>query len=265
MRGKKGIIVISAILCLAFLGSCSTETGSQLPELVIGYDDYRPYCYFDGDGEPAGISMELAIEACRRMGYEPVFKEIPWEEKEKYLEDGEIDCIWGCFSMNGIEDAYSWVGPYMYGRQVVAVLEDSNIYSLSDLEGKKIAVKSGTQPERIFLARTDGRIPQVKELYCLTDVDEVATALRGNYVDACAGYVATLIDLLEKGDVSYRFLEEDLMFSKLGVAFAKDSNSGVQEELVSVLRQMQEDGTTGQILESYGLDVEKALGGVNIE
>ncbi|MCQ4775904.1 amino acid ABC transporter substrate-binding protein, partial [Lacrimispora saccharolytica] len=71
----------------------------------------------------------------------------------------EIDCIMGCFSMEGRLDDYRWAGPYIASRQVVAVYESSDIYKLSDLEGKNLAVHSTTIPEVIFLNRTDERIP----------------------------------------------------------------------------------------------------------
>ena len=261
---KKLFILISLIFVVLLPCGCAGRSEPVLPKLVIGYDDYRPFCYLGEDGETAGITMEIAKEACRRMGYEPVFVEIEWDKKDAYLERGEIDCIWGCFSMNGLEDDYSWVGPYMNGRQVVAVLKSSNLKSVSDLEGKRVAVKAGTQPESIFLGETDARIPQVQVVYSLTDVDEVVTALRNDYVDACAGYSAALIYFLEKADVQYRFLSEDLLHSRLGVAFMKGSNEKFRKELGSVLREMQEDGTTKQILEMHGLDADKALEGIGI-
>ena len=43
--------------------------------------------------------------------------------KIKTLENKEIDCLWGCFSMDGRENDYKWAGPYMVSRQVVAVNE----------------------------------------------------------------------------------------------------------------------------------------------
>ena len=65
--------------------------------------------YKDTDGEFMGIDVEIATEALHRMGYEPEFKLIVWENKNKLLEDGELDCIWGCFSMNGREDKYGLI------------------------------------------------------------------------------------------------------------------------------------------------------------
>ena len=55
-------------------------------------------------------------------------------------------------------DDYRWAGPYIASRQVVAVNENSDIYKLSDLEGKNLAVQSTTKLEGIFLNRTDERI-----------------------------------------------------------------------------------------------------------
>ena len=81
--------------------------------------------------------------------------QINWEKKKELVESGEIDCIMGCFSMEGRLDDYRWAGPYIASRQVVAVNENSDIYKLSDLEGKNLAVQSTTKPEGIFLNRTD--------------------------------------------------------------------------------------------------------------
>ena len=60
MGKKKLFLVINMILIMLFSGGCGRQTEQALPKLVIGYDDYRPYCYYDEDGEPAGIAMEIA-------------------------------------------------------------------------------------------------------------------------------------------------------------------------------------------------------------
>ena len=52
--------------------------------------------------------------------------------------------------MEGRLDDYRWAGPYIASRQVVAVNENSDIYKLSDLEGKNLAVQSITKPEASF-------------------------------------------------------------------------------------------------------------------
>ena len=132
------------VLCALVLCGCGRqEQDEPLPKLVIGSDNYEPYFYLDEGGSFAGIDVEIATEACRRMGYEPEFQKIAWQFKDILLEQGTVDCLWGCFSMTGREDRYQWAGPYMYSRQVMVVRSDSGIYRLSDLNGKRIAVQNG--------------------------------------------------------------------------------------------------------------------------
>ncbi|RHV66516.1 hypothetical protein DXB18_07400 [Clostridium sp. OM02-18AC] len=65
---------------------------------------------------------------------------IPWSEKNQYLADGTIDCIWSCYSMNDREADYQWAGPYLYSRQVIAVSTESAVQTFADLADKKIGV-----------------------------------------------------------------------------------------------------------------------------
>ena len=82
------------------------EVGEELPELIIGSDNYEPYNYLDDDGKPVGIDVELAEAVCEQLGYTPVFQYIVWDKKDEYLDNGKVDCLWGSFTMNGREDEH---------------------------------------------------------------------------------------------------------------------------------------------------------------
>lgn len=264
MKAKK---VLTFLLTIALVGSLCACDGSQdeKPKFIIGSDEYAPYSYTDETGEPAGLDVELALAACARMGYEPVFRKIDWDSRDELLEGGGIDCLWSCYAMDGREDAYDWVGPYMRSRQLVAVLEESPIQHLSDLEGKAVAVRVGAKAEGLFLRRDDPAIPQVSTVFSLNSMIEVVTALRNGYVSAIAGYGAALRQGLADGGVGYRFLEEELGHVDLGIAFAKDSDPVLRQKLNQALKEMQDDGTTAEILSGHVIDTEKALWGIRYE
>ena len=80
----------------------------------------------DNNGDITGLDVDIAEEAFRRMGYRAEFTTIDWEQKTKLVDNGEIDCIWDCFSMDGRENDYQWAGPYLVSRQVIAVSEQSS-------------------------------------------------------------------------------------------------------------------------------------------
>lgn len=151
----------------------NTDIEETAPKIVIGSDIYEPYLYRDEYGEFEGIDVEIATEALKRMGYAPEFKVIVWENKKDYLADGEIDCLWGCFSMNGREEEYQWAGPYLYSRQMAVVRQDSVITELNDLVGKMVAVQETSKAEEYFLHSTDSNVPEVKLVYCFSSMDEV--------------------------------------------------------------------------------------------
>ncbi|MFR4023924.1 MAG: substrate-binding periplasmic protein [[Eubacterium] siraeum] len=194
---------------------------------------YEPYNFSDKNGNPAGIDVEIASEAFLRMGYKAQFKNIVWDEKDEMLTDGKVDCLRGCFSMNGRRRQVPMGRTlHMNSRQAVAVRADSNIYALSDLSGKRVAVQSSSKPEEMLSQKSDD-IPQVSGLYCFVRTEYIFAALRKNYVDAVAGHEYMLRVFINESDNKYRLLDESLLLSKLGIAFAKDNDSALPEKLES--------------------------------
>lgn len=240
-------IVWVLLLCLLLCGCQGNDIESK-GDIVIGSDQFEPFSYFD-NGEMKGIDVELAREAFKRMGYTPVFKQIEWQKKDEYLNRGDIDCIWGCFSMNGREDLYDWVGPYVYSRQVIAVKSDSDIYTLTDLKDKIVAVQATGKAEQAFLSNDE--LKHVRYLYTFSTMNEVFTCLSRGYVDAIAGHEASLKTLIND---DCRCLDESIMVSKVGIAFKKGYDEDFLSLLTKTLGDMLSDGTIKRIVEAYGFD-----------
>ena len=248
-----GCTLLAASAALGGLTACggTDAKNSDLPQILIGSDTYPPYIYLNNDGTPAGIDVEIATEAFRRMGYAARFEVIDWEQKTALVESGAIDCIWGCFSMQGRETLYRWAGPYMVSRQVVAVNADSSIQSLSDLAGKTVMVQSTSKPESIFLSGSDPRIPQTVEVFSIEDRSVQYAMLACGYVDAIAAHETAILQYMKDNNAAFRILEEPLLVTGLGVAFAKNDSRGLDLQLNDTFAQMREDGTLERIVGKY--------------
>ena len=248
-----GCTLLAASTALGGLTACggTDAKNSDLPQILIGSDTYPPYIYLNNDGTPAGIDVEIATEAFRRMGYAARFEVIDWEQKTALVESGAIDCIWGCFSMQGRETLYQWAGPYMVSRQVVAVNADSSIQSLSDLAGKTVMVQSTSKPEGIFLSGSDPRIPQAVEVFSIEDRSVQYAMLACGYVDAIAAHETAILQYMKDNNAVFRILEEPLLVTGLGVAFAKNDSRGLDHQLNDTFAQMREDGTLERIVGKY--------------
>ena len=248
-----GCTLLAASAALGSLTACgeTDAKNSSLPQIIVGSDTYPPYIYLNNDGIPAGIDVEIATEAFRRMGYAARFEPIDWEQKTALVESGTIDCIWGCFSMQGRETLYQWAGPYMVSRQVVAVNADSSIQSLSDLAGRTVAVQTTGKPEELFLSGSDPRIPQAVEVFSTEDRSVQYAMLACGYVDAIAAHETAILQYMKDNNAVFRILEEPLLVTGLGVAFAKNDSRGLDHQLNDTFAQMREDGTLERIVGKY--------------
>lgn len=257
---RRTFLKVCAAAAAAGLTACGkTQAAAALPELTVGSDNYPPFIYLNNDSTPTGIDVDIATEAFARMGYAVRFEIIDWEQKTKLVESGAIDCIWSCFSMDGRKQLYRWVGPYMVSRQVVAVNADSGIETLADLAGKTMMVQSTTKPEEIFLAGTDPRVPQFGELLSAEDRSVQYAMLNCGYVDAIAAHEAAILRYMQDCNANFRILEEPLLVTGIGVAFALNDTRGLDEKLTETFAAMRADGTMKQIVGKYLPDPEKYL------
>ena len=149
----------------------------------------------------------------------------------------------------------------MYSRQMVVVRAESEIRTLQDLKGKRIAVQATTKAEDLFLHNIESDLPQAEQVNCFSSSIELYAALRKNYADAIAGHEAMLGSLIQDGKGAYRMLEESPYKSELGIAFKKGTHEELAEKLTEKLTEMQSEGITEKIVTKYGLDADETLPG----
>ncbi len=258
-------LLVLLAACAALLSACavgeSPSADGEFPRLVIASDDYEPYYYINDNGERAGVDVDLAREACRRLGLEPQFISVAWENKQTALENGEADCIWGCFTMTGREEKYTWAGPYLDSSQRVMVRQSSGMAELWEIAGCRVAVQTTGKAEEALLAAPDNGLPEVGHIYSFSSMEQVYACLRKGYADAIAGHEGALLALRSTAPEEYVILPGSIYSSQLGVAFAKGTHEELAARLNAVLEEMQADGTVAAIAQSYGLSAGSLPGG----
>ena len=210
--------LLGLLLLLLALGA--SALAMERNTIIIGCDMYAPYTYKDSTGEFVGVDVDFARAAFGRLGYDVQFREIVWENKQSYLDSGEIDCLWSCFTMTGRGEAYTWAGPYLYSRQVAMVRADSDYTELSQLSGKRAAVQASTTAESVLLRHESANVPVMEQVLCFSTLGEAAAALRKNYVDVVVAHEYAIHNLVENSPDIYREMERSLYVNELGVAMA---------------------------------------------
>lgn len=250
---KKAVASVLAVatLALAFAG-CGKKDNKKF---IVGFDsEFPPMGYVDNSGAYVGFDLDLAKEAAKRMGREFVAQPINWDAKDQELASGNIDCIWNGFTISGREDGYTWTKPYMANYQVVVVKEGSDIASLADLAGKKVAV----QKDSSGLAALEENAALTATFGELIEMDSYLNAmmeLEQGSVDAIVmDEIVARYEITTSGK-AFAVLDETVAEEEYGVGFFL-GNTALRDEVQKTMDEMAADGTMATISNKwFGKDV----------
>lgn len=247
------------------LCSCKNETiiddDDNRSIVTIGSSDYPPFMDLDNNGNPTGIDVDILEEAFDRIGYDIQFVTISWENKDDLLKSKDIDCVTGGFTINGRENDYLWIGPYMNSNQVIVVNKGSGIDSLNDLNGKTIAVQSSGTAEKILLERSISNIPEDIQILSYEDNMLIFAALNSNYIDAFVADEPVIVQYMKDYETNFVILDEPLINASVGTAFALDGDVELCQKVNDAIDEMKKDGTLQEIIENYLDDASRYIEG----
>lgn len=265
---KRGFMLLAVLMTAIFLTSCGDKSEEvqhskqkNQKHIVIGYDLYEPYAYIDEKGNMTGSDIEIAKEAFKRMGYQPVFKKIIWGNQKELLKNQKVDCLWCGFSIDGREKEYQWTRPYLKCDQKVLVRSDSGIKKLSDLNGKNIAVQVDTKAEEYFLKKQSTGELSVEQISTYKNLMDAVAAFNKGYADAVVAHDEALRYYIKDNKKAYYFLDKPIMQTKIGVAFNLNYDKQIVAKLSDTLEDMIQDGTIKKIVKKYGIDSRQLVEG----
>lgn len=265
-----GIIVVVVVLVYAiwtFLGGDKkgnekdSDNDSGKTTFTVGFDaSFPPYGYLE-NGEYVGFDLDLAAEVCKRNDWELVKQPIAWDSKDMELKNDNIDCIWNGFTMSEDRlDKYAWSDAYVDNSQVVVVKKDSDIESLTDLEGKKVAVQAASSAlEALKGEDCADLLDSFEELLEVADYDTAFMELSTGNVDAVAMDIGVANYKIEGKEDEYVILEEAIETEQYAIGFELGDEE-LRDKVQETLDEMVEDGTFNEIAKEWGLEDAVCLG-----
>ncbi|MGI6205744.1 MAG: amino acid ABC transporter substrate-binding protein [Anaerovoracaceae bacterium] len=272
MKKKVFAVVLSMMMVLTFCTACGSSDSSgsssssaasdggqsvaDMTTFTVGFDaEYPPFGYKDDNGEYTGFDLELAQAVCDMEGWTLKKNPIDWDSKDMELNSGSIDCIWNGFTINGREDDYTWSIPYCDNSQVVVVPADSDIKTLSDLEGKIVGVQTASAAYDVLTNEDQQKElgDTFAELQQFGDYNTAFTELQAGSIDALAIDVGVAnYQIKQRGD-GYVKLDEALNSEQYGVGFKK-GNTELRDVINEDLKALKEDGTVDKLAEKYQIE-----------
>ncbi|HBY90654.1 MAG: ABC transporter permease subunit [Ruoffia tabacinasalis] len=234
MKKWLNLLILIMLVFVPIQAAAQSDITIQPGETVtVGLDStFAPYGFLD-DGEYTGFDIELAEEVFGTMGVDYEFQSIDWSMKEAELNNGNIDMIWNGYSKTPErEELVLFSDNYVEGRVGVLVKNESDIQTIGDLEGKKVATQEGSsqleairQQPGLEESLDGGRV------ITFSSFNEVLQELATGRVDAIV--VAELVTryyFSQNGQTGeYRMLDEDFGITETAVGFRQNETAFVED------------------------------------
>lgn len=193
-------------------------------EFIIGIrDDYPPFSFLNlFTTKMEGYDIEVAQELCNRMKIKPIFKVIKWDQRDKLLKDGQIDCIWSAFAYSKKRDKiYSLTSPYIKSAIILVVKDKSPYYTIQDIREKKIGITSSSFIHE-SLKKAESTHGVFKNTLVFQSAQEAVNALEKDEIECVVYDLLSISSLIQARKGSYRVLDEAIAYEEYVIAFRKE-------------------------------------------
>ena len=152
---KKMISIVLAIALMAICFAGCSDAGMTVADIqkagkltIATSPDFPPFESLNDNGEVEGIEIEIMELICAELGVELVIEQMNFDSVLPGIQAGKYDVgVSGISVTPAREKNTLFTDPYCLAAQAIVVLNGSSITCKADLEGKTIAVQSGTTAE----------------------------------------------------------------------------------------------------------------------
>lgn len=289
MRGKTFALAALVASLVLVMSACSNDEGTkettspqpsvsavaQVPtdelvrpgRLVACMDmPYPPLQFFDEQGDPTGIDVELLTAVAGKLGLEPVFQNSVYDTIIAALKTGKCDVIWADQLITPEREAELTMIPYWKSAEVFIVLKGNpeGISSPTDLCGRSAGGQSGALEIDALQGFSDDCTSagnQPIDIQQFPKSPDAMQALQAGHVDV---YVASLVTgsyLVQQSEgqfeISYNF---GLTGSNLVGISVMPEHTGLSDALNTALQSTVDDGTYASIMAKYNFDTGSIFG-----
>ena len=250
--------IISVILAVALMAVCfagCSDNGTTVADIqkagkltIATSPDFPPFEFLDENNNVTGIEIEVMQLICDELGVELVIEQMNFDSVLPGVQAGKYDVgVSGISVTPAREKNTLFTKPYCLAAQAIVVLNGSPITCKADLEGKTIAVQSGTTAESY--AMENGYT--FNAYAANTDAQE---ALLAGKVDAWVIDDLTAADMVklynaENGDALV-VLDEAMTTEPYAFAF-KLGNDELVASISEIIDNLVADGTIAEIFAKY--------------
>ena len=235
-------------------GSAGGDEAEQTPPLgngenfVIGTDTtYAPFEFNDGSALK-GIDIDLLDAIAENQNFTVEWQQLGFDAALQALQSNQVDGVMAGMSITDErKQTFDFGDGYFTGGIQFGVLDDSDIQTLDDLQGKTVAVKTGTQGQTYA--------ESLKEQYDLkvtpyAETTDMVDAVKAGQAVAYAEDYPVLAYGITQGS-GFRLIDEPALGGEYGFAVNKGQNPELIEMFNAGLANLKASGDYDKIIETY--------------
>lgn len=251
----KGRLRMVALLLCALAVGCREQDASlrrvqEAGVLRVGIDpSWPPFEYVDGEGELAGLDVDLAREVAARLGLEVAFVPGGWEGLYGALSAGQFDAILSALPYDPWrthEVLYST--SYWNAGPVIAAHPDAPALSgPRDLAGRAVHVEFGSEGH-MQVRRLVKKTPTIEIVTHETADEALAAAAADPAAAAVADAVSARLYIRRGGHL--QLVGEPLYDESYAIAVPHDA-AALHRAIDRALIEMRQDGTLDELIDRW--------------
>lgn len=256
---KKFSFMMMLLALMLFIAACGSDEGSSSEGegsggegevYQVGIDTTYPPFEFEVDGEYTGIDIDLINAIAEEQGFEIEFNPMDFGGIIPALQAGQLDiAIAGMSITDERKEVVDFSDPYFdAGLSLVVKSDNEDITSLEDLEGKTIAVKSGTTGAQF--AR-DNEEEFGYEIAQFEDSPAMFQEVSNGNADALMEDYPVIAYAIAESELELKTVGDRLTGDQYGIAVLKGENAEVLEQINAGLQALRDSGEYDEILSKY--------------
>lgn len=256
---KKNLLASFLLVPTLLLAACnsgeetekkSTSTDSDKEVYTVGIDVTYPPFEFEKDGKYVGIDVELIEAIGEDQGFEVELKAMDFKGIIPALQAGQLDVAMGGMSITEErKNVVDFTEPYFdAGVSLIVSEANTDIQSVEDLKGKRVAVKKGTVGANYAtsIAQEIGF-----EMVQFDDSPSMFLEVQnGNSVALFEDYPVISYAIAQQ-DLPLKIVGDRLNDDQYGIGVLKGKNQEILEKINAGLENLKESGEYQEILDNY--------------
>lgn len=256
-----GALALALAACGGSSENSSTAAADKLQaikdagKIRVGFEGtFAPWNYHNETGELVGMEKDIADLIAADLGVEAEYIETQWDSLIAGVDADRYDIVINNVSPTAErQEKYDFSVPYVASEGKVAVLDSSELQSVSDLNGAT-AASSETSNFRTLLEEAGAQMTIV------TGFDEAIEQVLTGRVDACGNDAVTFSYYQEQHpDAPIRLLDGILGEPSEAAILMPKGATSLQDAINESLKKHMENGDFKAIFEKYvGIDLTPA-------